>query len=154
MAPGDGYRGARHEDLVAFGGEGLHVALTVEVERGAVSGAVSGATEIPGVGVSPTPGREPWKGYENPPWLRRDKKKVTVLYNYVERWKSFFFKAHLERKGYRCVDLGDHVKEDLAWGKEYGNRMECNPMYFTSGALIRNLGRVSIEGMLHVHAIG
>jgi predicted nucleotide-binding protein (sugar kinase/HSP70/actin superfamily) len=70
---------------------------------------------------------------------------VTVLYNYVERWKSYFFRAYFERKGYRYVDLGDHVKEDVTWGKEYGNRMECNPMYFTSGALIRNLVRIEKE---------
>jgi predicted nucleotide-binding protein (sugar kinase/HSP70/actin superfamily) len=35
--------------------------------------------------------------------------------------------------------MGDHVKEDLMWGKEFGNRMECNPMYFTSGSLIKHL---------------
>ncbi len=86
-----------------------------------------------------------WSGYENPPWPKREKKKVTVLYNYVERRKSFFFRAHLERKGYRCVDMGDHVKEDLMWGKEFGNRMECNPMYFTSGSLIRHLMKLREE---------
>jgi predicted nucleotide-binding protein (sugar kinase/HSP70/actin superfamily) len=88
---------------------------------------------------------EQWEAYPNPPWLKRDKKNTTVLYNYVERWKSFFFGAHLARKGYRHIDLGDHVKEDLTWGKEYGNRMECNPMYFTSGSLIRNLMKLHEE---------
>jgi hypothetical protein len=38
-----------------------------------------------------------WSGYENPPWPKKEKKKVTVLYNYVERRKSFFFRAFLER---------------------------------------------------------
>ena len=87
-----------------------------------------------------------WKTYDNRPWLKKDKKKVTVLYNYVERWKSYFFRAYLDRKGYRYVDMGDHVKEDITWGKEYGNRMECNPMYFTSGCLIRNLMKIHEEG--------
>jgi predicted nucleotide-binding protein (sugar kinase/HSP70/actin superfamily) len=86
-----------------------------------------------------------WSAYPNEPWLKRDKKNTTVLFSYVERWKSFFFGAFLARKGYRHVDLGDHVKEDLTWGKEYGNRMECNPMYFTSGALIRNLMKLHEE---------
>jgi predicted nucleotide-binding protein (sugar kinase/HSP70/actin superfamily) len=80
-----------------------------------------------------------WRAYANPPWLKRDRDRVTVLYSYVERWKSYFFRAYFERQGLEYVDLGDHVKEDVTWGKEYGNRMECNPMYFTSGALIRNL---------------
>lgn len=86
-----------------------------------------------------------WHTYPNEPWLKKDRDRVTILYSYVERWKSFFFRAFFERMGYRHVDLGDHVKEDVTWGKEYGNRMECNPMYFTSGALIRNLVRIERE---------
>lgn len=86
-----------------------------------------------------------WKGYENPVWHKKDKKKVTILYNIIERRKSYFFRAFLKRSGYTFLDLGDHVKEDVRWGKEYGNRMECNPMYFTSGSIIRNLMKIHKE---------
>jgi predicted nucleotide-binding protein (sugar kinase/HSP70/actin superfamily) len=86
-----------------------------------------------------------WQGYANPPWMKKDKKKVTVLFNFVERRKSFFMRAYFIRKGYLWRDLGDHVYEDVRWGKEYGNRMECNPMYFTSGSLIRNLFLIQKE---------
>jgi predicted nucleotide-binding protein (sugar kinase/HSP70/actin superfamily) len=86
-----------------------------------------------------------WKGYDNPVWHRKDKKKVTILYNLIERRKSYFFQAFLKRSGYNFIDLGDHVKEDVRWGKEYGNRMECNPMYFTSGSIIRNLIKIHEE---------
>jgi predicted nucleotide-binding protein (sugar kinase/HSP70/actin superfamily) len=86
-----------------------------------------------------------WKGYENPPWLKKDKQAVTILYNILERRKSFFFRAYLQRNGFNFIDLGDHVKEDVRWGKEFGNRMECNPMYFTSGSLLRNLFRIMEE---------
>lgn len=86
-----------------------------------------------------------WDGYTNPPWLKRDKGRVTILYNFVERRKSFFLRAFFERHGYRYEDLGDHVAEDVRYGKEFGNRMECNPMYFTSGSLIRNLLRIQAE---------
>lgn len=86
-----------------------------------------------------------WEGYGYSPWLRKDKKKVTILYNFVERRKSFFLRAHFERFGYIYKDLGDHVAEDVRWGKEYGNRMECNPMYFTSGSIIKNLFKIEKE---------
>ncbi len=86
-----------------------------------------------------------WRGYASPPWYKKDKKRVTVLFSFVERRKSYFLRAYFERFGYRCEDLGDHIKEDVRWGKEYGNRMECNPMYFTSGSLIRNLIRIEKE---------
>ncbi len=86
-----------------------------------------------------------WDGYANPPWRKRDKGKVTILYNFVERRKSYFLRAYFDRHGYRHQDLGDHVAKDVRYGKEYGNRMECNPMYFTSGSLIRNLLRIQSE---------
>jgi predicted nucleotide-binding protein (sugar kinase/HSP70/actin superfamily) len=82
---------------------------------------------------------EQWKGYNIKPWRKEDKKKNTVMFNFVERRKSFFFNAYFDRNGFQSHDMGDHIKEDVRWGKEYGNRMECNPMYFTSGSLLRNL---------------
>lgn len=82
---------------------------------------------------------EHWSGYLNPPWYKKDKKNVTILYNVVERCKSYFMRAHFERHGFNYKDLGDHVYDDVRWGKEYGNRMQCNPMYFTSGSIIKNL---------------
>jgi predicted nucleotide-binding protein (sugar kinase/HSP70/actin superfamily) len=86
-----------------------------------------------------------WQGYTLPVWKKKDKHKVTILFNFVERRKSFFMMAYFKRKGYLVRDLGDHIKEDVRWGKEFGNRMECNPMYFTSGSLIRNLFKLMEE---------
>jgi len=91
------------------------------------------------------PGNGQWNGYDNPVWPKKDKKKITILFSFVERRKSLFLRAYFERHGFDCIDMGDHVKEDVRWGKEYGNRMECNPMYFTSGALIRNLVKLERE---------
>jgi predicted nucleotide-binding protein (sugar kinase/HSP70/actin superfamily) len=88
---------------------------------------------------------EQWFGYENPKWNKPDKKNATVLFNFVERRKSRFLSAYFVRNGYKYEDLGDHIKEDVRWGKEYGNRMQCNPLYFMSGALIRNLVRIEKE---------
>jgi predicted nucleotide-binding protein (sugar kinase/HSP70/actin superfamily) len=86
-----------------------------------------------------------WEGYGYLPWFKKDKKKVTILFNFVERRKSYFLRAHFDRYGYIYRDLGDHVYEDVRWGKEYGNRMECSPMYFTSGSIIKNLFRLQEE---------
>jgi predicted nucleotide-binding protein (sugar kinase/HSP70/actin superfamily) len=86
-----------------------------------------------------------WEGYQVPHWLKKDKKSVTILYGFIERRKTFFLRAYLKRKGYRFIDLGDHIKEDVRWGKEYGNRMQCNPLYFTSGSILRNLMKIHEE---------
>jgi len=89
-----------------------------------------------------------WQGYPKLTWHKRDKGRVTVLYSMLERRKSLFMRAFFERNGYRFIDLGDHVREDVRCGKEFGNRMECNPMYFTSGSLLRALFRIKQERAL------
>jgi len=89
--------------------------------------------------------RGQWNGYDNPVWPREEKKKATLMYSFVERHKALFLRGYFERHGFNYLDMGDHIKEDVRWGKEYGNRMECNPMYFTSGALIRNLIKLEQE---------
>ncbi|MBI9099616.1 MAG: hypothetical protein JEY91_14145 [Spirochaetaceae bacterium] len=86
-----------------------------------------------------------WDGYKNRDFLKKDKDKVTVLFNYIERRKSFFLRSFFKRNGFKYEDLGDYILEDVRWGKEYGNRMECNPMYFTGGSLLRNLFRIEKE---------
>ena len=86
-----------------------------------------------------------WEGYKNEAWLKQDKKDVTVMFNFVERRKSLFLSAYFTRKGINFIDMGDHVKEDVSYGKMYGNRMQCNPIYFTSGSLIRNLLKIEKE---------
>lgn len=88
-----------------------------------------------------------WLGYANPLWNRKKKKDVTILYNTIERRKSYFLRAYFERFGFKYKDLGDHIKDDVSLGKEYGNRMECSPMYFTSGALLRALFALEKEGL-------
>jgi predicted nucleotide-binding protein (sugar kinase/HSP70/actin superfamily) len=88
---------------------------------------------------------EQWEGYQMKPWLKKDRKKVTVMFNFLERRKSYFLAAYFHRKKMNFIDMGDHVKEDVTYGKLYGNRMECNPMYFTSGSMIRNLLKIEKE---------
>ncbi len=92
--------------------------------------------------------KDNWNGYKNPIWHKKDKKNVTILYNMIERRKSFFLRAYLHRNGYKYIDLGDHVKEDVHYGREWGTRMQCNPIYFTAGSIIRNLLRLEKETKL------
>ena len=91
------------------------------------------------------PPGEQWSGYSMRPWLKKDRDNVTIMYSFVERRKSYFLRAYFKRSGLKHIDMGDHIKEDVRWGKEYGNRMECNPMYFTSGSFIRHLLKIEEE---------
>jgi predicted nucleotide-binding protein (sugar kinase/HSP70/actin superfamily) len=83
-----------------------------------------------------------WKHYENPPWKREDKDDVTVLLNVVERRKSALVSAFMRRIGIKHIDLGTATTEDAAVGKMYGTPGLCNPVYFTSGQIIRTLDAI------------
>ena len=91
------------------------------------------------------PPGDQWPGYSQRPWLKKDKKDVTILYSFVERRKSLFLRSFFKRRGLKFVDMGDHIKEDVRYGKAYGNRMQCNPTYFTSGSFIRHLFKIESE---------
>jgi len=86
-----------------------------------------------------------WEGFKTPFWAKKDKKKVTILYNMIEENKSFFLQAYFHRMGYKYRDLGDHTKDDFLLGREYGTRMQCNPVYFTLGTFIDELLRIEKE---------
>lgn len=88
-----------------------------------------------------------WEGFENPLWHKKDKKKVTILYNMIEENKSYFLQAYFERAGYKYRDLGNHTKADFLSGREWGTRMQCNPVYFTTGSVIGALKNLEKEGL-------
>jgi predicted nucleotide-binding protein (sugar kinase/HSP70/actin superfamily) len=92
--------------------------------------------------------KEQWEGLKNPVWNKKDKKKVTILYNMVEENKSFFLQAYFHRRGYKYRDLGNHTKDDFLLGREYATRMQCNPVYFTLGTFIDELLRIEKEEQL------
>jgi len=83
-----------------------------------------------------------WEGHPNPIWHKKDKKKVTILYNMIEENKSYFLQAYFHRRGYKYRDLGNHTKEDFLHGREWATRMQCNPVYFTTGSLIDALQKL------------
>jgi len=89
--------------------------------------------------------KEQWTGFKNPTWDKKDKKKATILYNMIEENKSFFLQAYFHRCGYKYRDLGNHTKDHFLTGREYGTRMQCNPVYFTLGTFIDELLRIEKE---------
>jgi len=56
-----------------------------------------------------------------------------------------FVQAGLAAAGFKVVTLDCPDKESLRYGKEFGNRGQCNPTYFTVGNLIKYLTRLRDE---------
>jgi len=86
-----------------------------------------------------------WEGLKSPVWDKKDKKNATILFNMFEGNKSFFLQAYFHRMGYKYRDLGNHTKNHFLAGREYGTRMQCNPIYFTLGAFVDELIRIEKE---------
>jgi len=89
--------------------------------------------------------KDQWEGLKNPVWDKKDRDKVTILYNLFEETKSFFLRAYYHRAGYKYLDLGRHTNDDFLLGREYGTRMQCNPVYYTLGTFIKELLRIEKE---------
>ncbi len=86
-----------------------------------------------------------WTHFDNPRWEKKDRDKVTVLLNAVERRKSAFLSAYLNRLGVKHIDLGSSTYEDMVMGKRYGTPGMCNAVYFIVGAVIRKLEEIREE---------
>lgn len=61
--------------------------------------------------------------------------------------------AGLEGLGYKVGIIPTPIKADFQAGKEYGNNGQCNPTYFTVGALVNHLKRLRDEEGLPLETI-
>lgn len=73
------------------------------------------------------------------PFLRHERGKVTVLFGGFTLRHERLIQAALEGLGYKIGLVPTPVKADFQAGKEFGNNGQCNPTYFTVGALVNYL---------------
>ena len=52
---------------------------------------------------------------------------------------DYLVKGALQGFGYRVMHMDCPDTESLRYGKEFGNRGQCNPTYFTVGNLFKYL---------------
>jgi predicted nucleotide-binding protein (sugar kinase/HSP70/actin superfamily) len=64
---------------------------------------------------------------------------VTILNSGLTRAQDMFIEAALSGLGYKMKNFGVPNNEGLQVGKEFGNRGQCNPTYFTVGNLVKYL---------------
>ena len=76
------------------------------------------------------------------PFTRQDRERVTLLFGGLTMRHEQLILAGLEGLGYNVALVPTPVKADFQAGKEYGNNGQCNPTYFTVGALVNYLKRL------------
>ncbi|MBW5446932.1 2-hydroxyglutaryl-CoA dehydratase [Cohnella sp. CFH 77786] len=72
-------------------------------------------------------------------FLAKDKTSTTILFGGLTMAHDYLVEGALQGLGYRVQHLDCPDNESLRYGKEFGNRGQCNPTYFTVGNLIKHL---------------
>lgn len=81
-------------------------------------------------------------------FFARDKDSTTILFGGLTMAHDYLVEGALKGLGYNIKHMECPDTESMRYGKEFGNRGQCNPTYFTVGNLIKYLTYLrDIEGM-------
>ncbi len=84
----------------------------------------------------------------DPSFTAAEREHTTLLISGLTVAHDFLIEGALKGLGYRVQMLDCPSNEALRFGKEFGNRGQCNPTYFTVGNLVKALVRKrDVEGM-------
>jgi predicted nucleotide-binding protein (sugar kinase/HSP70/actin superfamily) len=76
-----------------------------------------------------------------------EKNSVTLLLGGLPKLADILIHSALKPIGYSVMYLPEPDHESLRHGKEFGNRAQCNPTYYTVGNLVKFLCQLRDEGM-------
>lgn len=80
-------------------------------------------------------------------FFAKDKASTTILFGGLTMAHDYLVEGALKGLGYNVKHLDCPDTESLRYGKEFGNRGQCNPTYFTVGNLIKHLTHLrEVEG--------
>ncbi len=84
--------------------------------------------------------RKQWVDTMLDPTMRKTERgNVTLLISGLTAAQDFLAEGALAGQGYNVVNFGTPDNAGLQVGKEFGNRGQCNPTYFTVGNLVKYL---------------
>jgi predicted nucleotide-binding protein (sugar kinase/HSP70/actin superfamily) len=80
-------------------------------------------------------------------FTKEQREHTTVLVSGLTMAHDLFVQAALRGIGYKVLALDVPDNDALQYGREYGNRGQCNPTYFTVGNLVKYLDGLRERGM-------
>jgi predicted nucleotide-binding protein (sugar kinase/HSP70/actin superfamily) len=83
--------------------------------------------------------RQAWRDPDVIPFTEEQRTTTTILFGGLTRMHEALLEASFTRFGYKVKALDCPDTAALQWGKEFGNRGQCNPTYFTVGNLLKYL---------------
>src|SRR5215510_9015333 len=84
--------------------------------------------------------REQWvEDMANLGFTKSQKSKITLLIGGLTMAHDYLVEGAFKSLGYETIALDAPDNDALRVGKEFGNRAQCNPTYFTVGNLVKFL---------------
>lgn len=90
---------------------------------------------------------------EERPFTREERDRVTLLFGGLTKRHEVLIQAAVEGLGYKVAILPTPGRTDYCAGREYCNKGQCNPSYFTVGTLINYLKHLRDEQGMSVESI-
>ncbi|MCC6806037.1 MAG: 2-hydroxyglutaryl-CoA dehydratase [Deltaproteobacteria bacterium] len=80
-------------------------------------------------------------------FTRDQRAHTTILVSGLTMAQDLFVQSALRGVGYKVEHMDCPDNDALRYGKEFGNRGQCNPTYFTVGNLVKHLDTLRKKGM-------
>src|SRR5215475_8623569 len=95
----------------------------------------------------PTEHVKQWRDEVPSHFTKEQRAHTTVLVCGLTMAHDLFIQAALRGIGYKVLAMDVPDNDALQYGREYGNRGQCNPTYFTVGNLVKYLDGLRERGM-------
>ncbi|HEY2749664.1 MAG TPA: 2-hydroxyglutaryl-CoA dehydratase [Polyangia bacterium] len=99
------------------------------------------------------PGKEHWRDDNPTKFMASQRAHTTILISGLTMAHDFFLQGALRGIGYKVQAIDCPNNAALQMGKEFGNRGQCNPTYFTVGNLVQHLTYLRDEKKIPVAEI-
>src|SRR5262245_27220405 len=94
-----------------------------------------------------------WQDPPAPNFTAKERAHTTILGSGLTMAHDLFVQGALSGVGYKVKHMDCPDNDALRFGKEFGNRGQCNPTYFTVGNLVKFLTYLRDEKKLSVPEI-
>ncbi len=91
--------------------------------------------------------RAHWSDPNPSKFTRAQRDTTTLLMGGLTIAQDYLIAGALTSLGYKMQPMQVPDNEALRYGKEFGNRGQCNPTYFTVGNLVKHLSELRDQGM-------
>jgi predicted nucleotide-binding protein (sugar kinase/HSP70/actin superfamily) len=94
-----------------------------------------------------------WSDPPAPDFTASQRARTTILVSGLTMAHDYFVQGGLSGEGYKVQHMDCPDNDALRFGKEFGNRGQCNPTYFTVGNLVKYLTYLRDEKGMSVEKI-